>query len=127
MRAAAAIRRHRALHVATIATHPHNQPASSMRGKTAATTVAEGATIGAGRENGWPIASQESMTTANGGAATAPDRPPTCAPNATSAAKGTRNFTDAASHSAYRTCGRLRRSARASSATTAATTVDCQR
>jgi len=98
-----------------------------MRGKTAATTVAEGATIGAGRENGWPIASQESMTTANGGAATAPDRPPTCAPNATSAAKGTRNFTDAASHSAYRTCGRLRRSARASSATTAATTVDCQR
>ena len=48
-------------------------------------------------------------------------------PRAVSAANGIRNFSDAASHSQYRTWARLRLNASVSSPASAATSVDCQR
>ena len=54
-------------------------------------------------------------------------RNPTCDPIAISAAKGTRNLTDAASHSACRTAAAFLRNASVISPIAAANRVDCQR
>src|SRR6185437_145177 len=67
-----------------------------------------------------------SAANAAGGAAAGAVRG-TSAPNAANAPKGTRNFSEAASHTQYRTVAWCRRSVHANPAAASANAVDCHR
>src|SRR5688572_10737386 len=93
------MRRQRTNQVVRKAAHPSAQIATATPGSASASGRAAGRpdeapSVSASWENGWLTASIKTGASANGTIATV--RHVTCPPIATSAAKGTRNFIDAA-------------------------------
>src|SRR5579862_5275634 len=125
LRTSACIRVHRRPHFIPTATNPAAHASSNNSGIrfVLAAAVSRVAINGAVPPNGWATCSITIGSEGSGDAALQL----TWFPTATSRAKGTKNFIDAANHTQYRVCARFFRNASVSSHASPAKTVDCHK
>src|SRR5688572_4186994 len=125
---AARLLRHSVTRLNVIAANPQNQTAKSTGAIHAGCAAAETVVVGSNQiaANGAlkSRAAGDATTALIGTGACCHSRSP---PAAANVANGTRNLAEATNHRPYRSRARLRRNAKASSATAAANSVDCQR